>query len=213
MMPEMDIIIISNGRTNYLRNITRNAIRTCIESSDLIKFNFIVVEQDKKVTYKDVTTLHYDFEFNYHKCMNLGLQYSTTKYIALCNNDLDFRLHWAENIILAMGDTYLSASPAKKRQQLKPVEGYTIGRHINGWCIVINRKLLDIIGELDAGVRFWYSDNIYADQLKVNGIKHILVYESAVQHLHSLTLRQDRSRELMRKQYKNYITAREKYYK
>ena len=213
-MPEMDIIIVSNGRTRYLRNITNNAIQTCQDSSNLIHFNFLVIEQDKKAAYKDAKTIHYDFEFNYNRCLNLGLKHSTSKFVALCNNDLAFKTHWAENIILAMGDTYLSASPAKRKLEAAPVEGYAIARHINGWCIVINRALIDIIGGFDTAVRFWYSDNIYGDQLKSKGVKHILVNNSAVQHLHSLTLKVSRTgRDLMGKQYKNYIAARKKYYK
>ena len=214
MSPEMDIIIVSNGQSTYLQNITKNAIDTCLESSDLIKFNIIVIEQDRKAVYKGARTIRYDFEFNYNRCLNLGLKHSTSKYVALCNNDLGFKRLWAENIIMAMGDTYLSASPAKRKLLGPPIEGYTIARHINGWCIVINRSLLDIIGKLDEGVKFWYSDNIYADQLRSRGIKHILVNDSAVQHLGSMTLKTSRSaRDLMGRQYKNYVAARKKYYK
>jgi len=210
----MDIILVSNGRTKYLQNITKHAIESCKASSNLINFNFIIIEQDKKAEYEGANTIHYNFEFNYNKCLNLGLKYSTSKYVALCNNDLNFKFHWAENIILAMGDTYLSASPALRKMDKPPAEGYTIGQHITGWCIVINRQLIDVIGGFDEGVRFWYSDNIYGDQLKAKKIKHILVYNSSVQHLVSLTLKVSReARELMGKQYKAYSEARKKYYK
>lgn len=213
----MDIIIVSNGRNGYLRTVTKHAIDTCVMSSSLITFNFIIVEQSERVNYNRIPrtkTVHYDFEFNYNHCLNLGLQHSTTKFIALCNNDLDFRPYWAENIITAMGDTYLSASPSRHGRRKGIIEGYKIAEHINGWCIVINRAVMDKIGKLDEGVKFWYSDDIYADQLRAQGIKHILVNHSLVRHLGSRTLRTDRNgRDLMRKQRKNYIEARKKYIK
>ena len=211
----MDIIIVSNGRNGYLRTVTKHAIDTCVMSSSLITFNFIIVEQAKNVTYKipRTKTVHYDFEFNYNKCLNLGLKYSTTKYVALCNNDLDFRPFWAENIITGMGDKYLSASPERRSRRQGVVEGYEIAKHINGWCIVINREVIKRIGKLDEGVKFWYSDDIYADQLKQQGIKHVLVRHSLVRHLGSRTLRTSRDgRDLMRKQRQFYIEARKKYY-
>jgi len=212
----MDIIIVSNGRNGYLRTVTKHGIDTCVMSSSLITFNFIIIEQAKHVVYKipRVKTMHYDFEFNYNRCLNLGLKHSTTKYVALCNNDLDFRPFWAENIIAAMGNTYLSASPSRYGQRKGIAEGYEIAKQLNGWCIVINRAVLDKIGKLDEGVKFWYSDDIYADQLRAQGIKHILVNHSFVRHLGSRTLRTDRNgRDLMRKQRKNYIEARKKYIK
>ena len=211
----MDIILVSNGRNQYLRTLTQHTIDTCVMSSSLVNFHFIVVEQVNRVVYRipNTTTIHYDFEFNYNRCLNLGLKYSTSKYVALCNNDLDFRPYWAENIITSMGDTYLSASPSRYGRRQGVVEGYEIAKHINGWCIVINRKLLDYIGKLDEGVKFWYSDDIYADQLKTKGIKHILVNHSLVRHLGSRTLRTGRGKDLMHAQRKNYIEARKKYYK
>lgn len=217
MKPQMDIVIVSNAKNKYLKNITEFAIKTCIASSSIIDFNFIIVEQNKRTRYNKprVKTLHYNFEFNYHRCMNYGIQHCTSKYIALCNNDLDFRPFWAENIIAAMGDTYLSASPAQRKIPVRPkIEvGYGIAKELKGWCIVINKLLLEKIGRLDEGVKFWYSDNLYADQLRTQGIEHILVNSSFVTHLGSRTLRSDRNgRHLMHRQFRNYVKARKKYY-
>lgn len=224
----MDIVIVSNGKNNYLRTVTKHAIDSCKRSSLLINFNFIIVEQAQRVTYKypGVKTVHYNFPFNYNRCLNLGFKYSTTKYVAFCNNDLDFYSHWSENIIQSMGETieidgkkiyrdkYLSASPTRYRQRHGIKETYEIGRGLNGWCIVINRALMDIIGGFDTGVKFWYSDDIYADQLKSKGIKHILCNYSVVNHLGSRTLRGGHGgKDLMRSQRKNYIEARKKYHK
>jgi len=214
MKPQMDIVIVSNGKNPYLRLLTKNTIMSCERSSTLIDFRYIVIEQSRRVGYKlpKVKTLYYDFEFNYNRCLNLGLKHSESRYVALCNNDLEFRPHWAENIIIGMGDRYMSASPARRNGLYGVEEGYKIATHLNGWCIVIKRKLLEKIGELDTGVTFWYSDNIYADQLRAAGEKHVLVRDSVVRHLGSKTLRSDRNgRHLMHRQLRNYRKAREKY--
>ena len=231
----MDIIIVSNGRNPSLRILTKYTVDTCNISSSLINFNYIIVEQNKRINYRwpRTKTVHYNFEFNYNRCLNYGLQFAKSKFIALCNNDLEFKHHWAENIITAMGeiieidgekvykDKYLSASPANRgcRRRSKEStaygiqEGHGIAKQINGWCLVINRRILDFIGKLDEGVKFWYSDDIYADQIRTKGIKHILVKHSVVRHLGSRTLRIGHNKGLMQSQRKNYIEARKKYYK
>ena len=48
---------------------------------------------------------------------------------------------------------------------------------------------MDRIGGFDYPVNFWYSDNVYAEQLKAAGIKHALVGNSIVRHLESQSLR------------------------
>ena len=67
-------------------------------------------------------------------------------------------------------------------------EGYTVEKEILGWCIVIRREVLNRIGKLDESCKFWYADNIYGEQIKRTGIKHILVYDSHVVHLKNKTL-------------------------
>jgi len=42
--------------------------------------------------------------------------------------------------------------------------------------------------KLSERVSLWYSDNIYADELIRNGIKHALVKNSVVKHLGSATI-------------------------
>ena len=47
---------------------------------------------------------------------------------------------------------------------------------------------LDKIGKLDETVSFWFSDNLYALQLKAEGIKHGLFTNVQVDHIGSQTL-------------------------
>ena len=67
--------------------------------------------------------------------------------------------------------------------------GYEIGKHVLGWCIIVDRIVMDKIGGFDTPVSFWFSDDVYAEQIKAAGIKHALVGTSRVRHLTSKSLR------------------------
>ena len=189
----IDLVFVSNAHDEERKHITEGAIITA-RMDDLVN-KIIVVEQQPEVNYGAfVTTLHYDFPFNYNRCMNLGIEYTEASHIAMCNNDLEFSFNWARNLIENMGDC-LSASPYSpnvhdrwwKNAESDPV-GYAVRSMISGWCIVIHRSVLDKIGKLNEGVKFWYSDCLYAKQIEKAGIKHKLVRSSIVKHLESKTL-------------------------
>jgi len=191
----MDVIILSNGKSQPLIETTQQAIDTCHFSEVFIKFNILVIEQ-QDVVYKNCKTIKLNDEFNYNAFLNYGLSQTQGEYVALCNNDLIFHKHWANNIMSAMiAHNVFSASPLCPHRQGRQFPGhmnvefgYNNGQHLSGWCIVINRKLLSIIGELRANFPFWFADNEYAEQLKENKVSHILVRDSIVRHLSSATL-------------------------
>ena len=189
----MDVILLSNGKTQQLIDVTQHAIDTCHFSESLIEFNIVVIEQ-QDIVYKNCKTIRHTDEFNYNAFMNFGLSQTSNEYVALCNNDLVFSKRWAVNIITAMQENnILSASPLcpnrQGRLKCQAIEyGYNNGFHMSGWCIVINRKLLSIIGELRSNFPFWFADNEYSEQLKEHEVKHALVRDSIVRHLSSATL-------------------------
>lgn len=191
----IDVIILSNAKTEKLKQLTQQAIDSCRDSDINSWFNIIVIEQAKH-TYANCFTMFYNAPFNYNGFMNYGISITKNEYIALCNNDLIFEKDWAKNIIEAMkAHDLLSASPRcpvlpNQKKFAKPgvYEGYNNAQHLSGWCIVINRKLFDIIGKLDDEFPFWFADNVYGEQLKKHGVKHALVSNSIVTHLQSQTL-------------------------
>lgn len=193
----VDIIILSNAKDEKLKAITQQAVDTCHKSETDIKFNIVVLEQQENVQHKDCVTGFVEGEFNYNKFMNIGISLTSHQYIALCNNDLIFHKGWATNIIKAMKENMLlSASPLCKDAQgryfrgTRNVEfGYSNGKHLSGWCIFIDRLLIDIMGNIDEDFPFWFADNAYAEQLKANDIRHALVRDSLVTHLGSKTLK------------------------
>ncbi len=189
----IDIIILSNGKTQPLIELTQRTIDSCIYSEKDIQFNIVVIEQEPNVIYNNCITRHVSEPFNYNAFMNIGVNMTANKYVCLCNNDLVFSSMWATNIISAMqNESVLSASPLCPNQTKKAgaqIEyGYNNSHHMSGWCIMIDRELFEIIGKLNSEFPFWFADNEYSEQLKHHGIKHILVRNSVVRHLGSKTL-------------------------
>lgn len=198
---KVDVIMLSLSKDEKIHNMTQNAINTLHSSENKHKFNVILLEsiKDQKVEYSGCTVMYPDFEFNYNKFMNFGLSRCNSKYVALCNNDLIFHKNWFSEIYKHK-DIADSFSPwnnsgncwhpeYKKTYEEEFLPGYEIGFHISGWCIVAKRKIFDTI-ELDERVSFWYSDKVYSDALQRKDIPHILVLNSYVDHLESVTLDQ-----------------------
>ncbi len=192
---KVDVIILSNAKNESLQKITQQAIDTCLNSENQIEFNIIVIEQTN-ATYTGAT-VHYDnSEFNYNRFLNKGIELGDAPYIALCNNDLVFNPNWCSTLLAAMQKhNLLSACPICPHVQpprLPLTEevyfGYRNSHEVSGWCIVVNRDILKIIGKLDEEFPFWFADNIYAEQLKRHNVNHGVVSKSVVEHLGSKTL-------------------------
>ena len=187
---DCDVIILSNGKTPELRKMTQQTIDSLHDSEVRHGFNAVVFEQQPHVDYLEAKTFYYLEEFHYNKLMNKGISYTGNPWVCLANNDLIFYPGWFTECL--KHKEYLSMSPNDKPDSSGGVDiGYDIGSQwqLKGWCILTQRKLYDIIGKIDESVNFWYSDNVYADQLKKAGIKHALVKSAYVQHLDSVTLK------------------------
>jgi len=216
---KIDIIIVAASIDDNLKRITQDAINTCHKSEGNIDFNIIVIEtSNRKVTYRDATVKYFiRDEFNYNLALNYGLKFCKYKYIALCNNDIIFEKGWASILIKQMKKhDALSAcpyDPELKRKGEEISKGYSIRIHLVGWCIFVDREVFKLIGHLNEEVDFWYSDNIYADQLKKAKIKHIMVYDSIVHHIENQTLNTCTNKQkskIMHSQARKYAEAKEK---
>lgn len=182
----IDVIIVSWGRDEKFRRMTQQAV----DSAKKDEVNVIVVEQQKGVIYKGCMVLYYDFDFNYNRCLNLGLKECKGRYVALCNNDLKFEKNWSRNLIRVLEMGYDTVCPyCPRSHKWRGVEGgnwlyegFRMGYEFIGWCIMGRRELFEDIG-LNEKIEFWYSDNYMAEVLKFNKKKHALVGNSIVEHL------------------------------
>lgn len=177
----MQVLIISNARNDTLNEYTLNAIESSGQEC-------IVVEQTD--TDFPCRTIHYDFPFNYNRCVNLGLSYCSEN-VCIANNDVLFLPGW-EKIEDHLGE-YDSLSPVnpewERHMGLEGViEGYRIGYELCGWCIVVSQATIQKTGGFDEDVEFWCSDDVWAMQLQANKLKHALVCDSRVIHYTSKTL-------------------------
>jgi len=214
-----DVILLAYSKTTKYKQITVDCIKSIKKAKNDIKINIIVLESfDIDVKFKNTTTYFYQHgDFNYNESMNKGFSLSTSDYVFFCNNDLEFTDGWADECYKVFRMGYKSLSPycpVSHPQHFKDGNfiqvGYQVGVNIPGWCIGVERKMFKKLGGFNTAVDFWYSDNIYAEQLKIGGIKHALVCSAFVKHLdfgsktlNSLT-NKERAR-LTSKQRKKYI--------
>ena len=192
-MTSYDLIIVSQSSSQELIDATQRAIDSCLADCPV---NVILVETFAKYDYRNVNiTIRYIGDFNYNRALNMGLTAAHNDIHILANNDIIFQSGWSKigDIMKSMG--YLSASAlSTDARQSKfqrgdfVYEGYEIGSFLTGWCIFIDKTLPQKICRLDERFNFWYSDNVYADQLKRAGIKHALICNCQVDHITSLTL-------------------------
>lgn len=63
--------------------------------------------------------------------------------------------------------------------------GYTTGVELYGWCILVKKEVIDVIGNFDERFNFWCQDDDYGLTLKSNNIKHALIKNSVVYHITS----------------------------
>jgi GT2 family glycosyltransferase len=201
-MKHVDVVIISWAKNEELLQVTRTGLDSLFGSEPAgdVTFHAYVVESNPDVNYDEynnshrrhtTTTIHPNEEFGYHKYLNIGRRAGNSPYVVLCNSDLTYENYWASNIIRIMEQypQFMSASPWCPQTQndntphLSTVfEGYRVRGEIAGWCIFQQRKIYDIIGELDERFKFWYCDNDYSMDLQVKGVKHCLVPMSVVNH-------------------------------
>lgn len=192
----VDVIIPSKTKEGAIE-ITRNCIESLRDSEQDFKFNVVIVESGGDVC--DVgqdSTIMMNCPFNYNKALNLGANSCSADWVVLANNDLIFHKNWFSAIIKANKDHHniVSFSPWDNNHHNTRMtldrdiyEGYTVGLEIAGWCIVVKREILKQIS-LGEHVSFWYSDDVYSDELKRHDFRHALIRQSKVDHLVSKTL-------------------------
>lgn len=221
-MTNIDIIILSYAATEALQKLTEDAVRSLIASEDAtqIHFNIIVIESAKHLEgyhYTGTTTLYPTVSFGYHKYMNIGIKYTTSPYVCICNNDLLFHKGWASAMLRAFEQDaqLMSASPycsfhhKNEGYQIKSGVhyGYRVRGEVAGWCLFFRRSILDKIGgQLDPKFTFWYADNDYAKTLEKHGLQHALVTDAMVDHLESQTLQSKSANEQKK------LTSGERFY-
>ena len=195
---QIDVIILSYAKNEALRSMTQQAIDSLLKSEDqsIINFNILVIESNKNLKpfcYKSAQTHYPRTKFNYNRYLNIGIKMSSASYVCIANNDLIFYKNWASELLKALNENpnLESVSPFCNIHHpsiaIKPnsglIYGYEIRNHLAGWCIFFKRDLIQKIGYFDEKIKFWFSDNDYANTLQENKLQHALVTSSRVDHI------------------------------
>lgn len=195
----VDVIIPCKTCGNTVA-MTLNCIQSLRQSEDEIDFNVVIVESGENIidVGQNDTIKYPKAKFCYNHALNMGLKNTESNWVVLANNDLIFKKGWMTEIIIAhnIRKDIESFSPwndmwdwhRRYYGDVYPdiLEGHRIGIELAGWCIVARRRIFERV-KLSERVDFWYSDNVYADDLLTHGIKHALVTGSKVDHIVSQT--------------------------
>lgn len=172
-----DVVILSNAKTQVLKEMTQRTIHTLLYSEKSGIFNIIVMEQ-ANVSYPRTQTIHVPGEFNYNRFANLGVLKGRAPYICIANNDLIFMRGWFSELLQYKLLVMSPKNPGDKRQaNIRVTEcGYEVGRHFSGWCFVMRRSVWEQIGGLDEDFPFWCADNV-GSYTSVADLKQCRVHE------------------------------------
>lgn len=231
-MKHVDVVIISWAKDSDLHQVTKRGLDSLFNSSKGdVAFHAIIVESNKSINYDEYNELRWMHscktvypkgEFNYNGYLNQGLKLGNSEYVALCNSDLTYESGWAEEFIGLMENHshILSASPwcpqvhgDNKDHIGKVYIGHDVRKELCGWCIFQQRKIYNIIGKLNEEVKFWFSDNIYGEELRLRNIDHALLPSAIVNHHDKTigktaeTLNQNKTMEYTNGQYNAFVKA------
>lgn len=187
----VDVIILSKAAKHRDTFMTQRAVDSCIQGSNGLPVNIIVIEGGYG-QYRNATTIPNKDKFNYNDFANKGAALGTADWIMIANNDLEFTDGWLHNLIAAGHPVVSPIEPNDIRQAdiTENTEGDVCGKHFSGWCFMISRKLWTEIGGFDTDVDFWCSDDVVIEQVKAAGVMPMVVKDSVVRHLGSQTLGQ-----------------------
>ncbi len=171
--------------------MTQKAIDSCIQGANGLPVNIIVIEGGVG-DYHDAEVVYTREQFNYNGFGNMGAKMGKAEWIMLANNDLVFRDGWLHNLIAGGCEVVSPHEPNDTRQRdiIENTQGYVCGKHFSGWCFMIKRSLWQKIGGFDTDVDFWCSDDVVIEQVKAAGVKPMVVKDSIVEHLGSVTFKQ-----------------------
>lgn len=195
--PTIDVIILSYCKDNSIREMNMNCIDSINNSSKNYKFNIVLVETDsqKKHTYPqpNVKVIQPKEKFNYNRFLNIGLNHCNNNWVLITNNDTVYSKKFIDHMMSAHENDpqLLSMSPMDNNSGYqtdlgfdKDVHyGYEIMKQLVGWSILLNKKVLDIIGKFDEDFTFLYQDADYGKKLEKNLIKHGCVTNAKAKHL------------------------------
>jgi GT2 family glycosyltransferase len=212
MKERIGCIMLTNTTNLEKYGVTQRAIHTLLWSEPETEFIIIPVESNKEafnqgfiydMNNPNIDTITPKESFGYNKFLNIGLNMlkvyepKLPEWTIIANNDIIFTQKWLSKMLNWQKNNpdVLSLSPWEPNWHMKrgldpfhgPYIGYRTSFEITGWCLVINREVIQKCNLFDPQFEFWYQDNDYALTLEQAKIKHALIPQSRVYHMVSAT--------------------------
>jgi GT2 family glycosyltransferase len=197
---DIDVIMLTNSKDIESTMMTQRTIMSLHDSEANHKFNIHLVEsgEDKKSEYESITK-NYIFPsqtFNYNKFLNIALEYVTSDWVVITNNDVIYERNWFTEMMKVneIRPDILSFSPRDPIIYMKYFpyhfiggqdtyyESYKVTEAFMGWCVVMRNDALKSVCPFDELFDMYYQDNDLAERLKEKNIKHALVRYSLAYH-------------------------------
>jgi hypothetical protein len=199
----IDVICLTKTSNEDLYQMTLRTLGMLHDSEKDYTFKVYLVESGKLYDYSNLVTNYItpNIPFNYNKFINICYPYVTSDWVLVINNDLRFERGWFNKIV----EVHNKRADIEAFSPKCPIlyaeffnghfigtneeyhENYKITEFLTGWCLVIKRRVFDLLYPWDEQFDMYYQDNDYAKRLELLGIKHALVRDSIVSHLGSKT--------------------------
>lgn len=119
---------------------------------------------------------------------NLGVGQAQGRYLLFMNNDvLIHDPNWLKNLVEATDTTTISGQELVTDNMYTSVRG-KLHPYINGWCMLMDRKIYDVVGGWDEGFgKGWFEDVYFSHVATIKGyqLKQVKV---GIEHLGSRTI-------------------------
>jgi len=199
----VDVICLTKTSNEDTYQMALRTLGMLHDSEKDYTFKVHLVESGKLYDYSKLVTNYItpNIPFNYNKFINICYPYVTSDWVLVINNDLRFERGWFKKIVEVHNkrtdiETFSPKCPILYAEFFNGHfigmsedyhENYKVTEFLSGWCLVMKRKVFDLLYPWDEQFDMYYQDNDYAKRLELLGIKHALVRDSIVTHLGSKT--------------------------
>lgn len=199
----VDVICLTKTTSSDLYKMTLRTLGMLHDSEKEYSFKVHLVESGTAHDYSKLVTNYIQpgEKFNYNRFINLCYPYVTSDWVLVINNDLRFEREWFSRVIEVNSmrpdiETFSPKCPILYTEFFDGhfvgtdkdyYESYKITEFLTGWCLVMKRRVFDLIYPWDEQFDMYYQDNDYAEKIKSLNVKHALVRDSIVSHLGSQT--------------------------
>lgn len=216
-MTEMDLVVLTSTRNEYLFEIQRKMINSFVKNSPE-SCRMIILENNSVGVYKEKwkkyvlgqrgVYRYIDKPFNMNYFYNIGTAMSKTKLICYCNSDLIFHKGWYENLVkwfdiysdLVCACPYTacesvwqqeaSADDVLYRYGRRPKNMFVFTYNLAGWFYCLKRKFVkEVMGGWDENFVAHFQDNDLSEYLKRGQFQTGVSLDSRVDHLVGTTFK------------------------